>query len=774
MHADHWSSWLPQPANGKDKFLGAGQSDWFLRLACLRLSRGAPSAFDPGFQASLVNWTISSLLLYEDYSPASFFKNPAIDGLSIAASLVGIGTAGCQIAIRLYTLATQISTASQRISSISNDVALTSGVLKELGEFMTREVGSGGMSIFSQSGLDTTESSAAICESIFNEIEQAAKEASEQLRTRDRFVGKIKLSKSEKAKWPFLQPSIESLRIDLREAKGTLMLMLQVMNLAISQRMATIDMVPNSSQSSHQTTTTDIIEQREIYRAILTLQKQTQGNSSSGKKDLVVDSTSDGTPRAVSSLSPDSRVDQGKESSLVADGEDEIVAKSSLLPDQAAALPSQSPVLIAMPGSDLPDSSETQQPTKEPSNKPPNLRSTKSPDETEHHGMNPTSKESSSRGSNMPSLKSTVDVHREDRKMLHLFALKPYFTGSFNNPDGISLRFVHGKIPMQQAVTQKQVSSSIDNALQPILDSYLQLLLHERGVIDEQVARTGPDAALILLKRMQVDMTYEGIVFKGLPELQYVLESPVKDRGRFEAFEKPAVREIKTTESMDLHRPTYVKTHKQFMSPETLDAYGLPWEWDSNDSNYILIKRWINKDDQDELFEHTRRLRSSRTLTNPVVELKKESGILKLPRRKGWDRYSTLDDMAGLPEVSASIEYTSPSISRRSSHSDHMYRAHSRDPSLERKLEKLAKLEALEQERMDEVDAVSERARKIALEAMNTAAAETKDDISDDSDEVEDWSDGEDAMDDEEAERAVKALLGKYTTLDPSILGGSA
>ncbi|KAL8816258.1 MAG: hypothetical protein Q9223_004704 [Gallowayella weberi] len=658
---------------------------------------------------------------------------------------------------------------------------------------MTREVGSGGMSIFSQSGLDTTESSAAICESIFNEIEQAAKKASEQLRTRDRFVGKIKLSKSEKAKWPFLQPSIESLRIDLREAKGTLMLMLQVMNLAISQRMATI----------HQTTTTDIIEQREIYRAILTLQKQTQGNSSSGKKDLVVDSTSDGTPRAVSSLSPDSRVDQGKESSLVADGEDEIVAKSSLLPDQATALPSQSPVLIAMPGSDLPDSSGTQQPTKEPSNKPPNLRSTKSPDETEHHGMNPTSKESSSRGSNMPSLKSTVDVHREDRKMLHLFALKPYFTGSFNNPDGISLRFVHGKIPMQQAVIQKQVSSSIDNALQPILDSYLQLLLHERGVMDEQVARTGPDAALILLKRTQVDMTYEGIVFKGLPELQYVLESPVKDRGRFEAFEKPAVREIKTTESMDLHRPTYVKTHKQFMSPETLDAYGLPWEWDSVSVSFELsqnvpsplhltafhftnMKRLTERfqlythqavDQQgrsSELFEHTRRLRSSRTLTNPVVELKKESGILKLPRRKGWDRYSTLDDMAGLPEASASIEHTSPSISRRSSHSDHMYRAHSRDPSLERKLEKLAKLEALEQERMDEVDAVSERARKIAPEAMNTAAAETKDDISDDRDEVEDWSDGEDAMDDEEAERAVKALLGKYTTLDPSILGGSA
>ena len=167
-----------------------------------------------------------------------------MDGVSIAASLVGLGTAGCQIAIKLYTLASQISTASQRITAVSNDISLTSGVLKELGEFIAKDTGHEGTAIFSQNGLETTKSSAAVCENIFNEIEGAAKEASEQLRTRektrDRFVGKIRLSKSEKIKWPFLQPSIESLRIDLREAKGTLILMLQVINLAVSQKMAIV------------------------------------------------------------------------------------------------------------------------------------------------------------------------------------------------------------------------------------------------------------------------------------------------------------------------------------------------------------------------------------------------------------------------------------------------------------------------------------------------------------------------------------------------------
>lgn len=31
---------------------------------------------------------------------------------------------------------------------------------------------------------------------------------------------------------------------------------------------------------------------------------------------------------------------------------------------------------------------------------------------------------------------------------------------------------------------------------------------------------------------------------------------------------------------MDLTRPTYIKVHRKHLSPDTLDAYSLPWEWD--------------------------------------------------------------------------------------------------------------------------------------------------------------------------------------------------
>lgn len=164
-----------------------------------------------------------------------------MDGVSVAASIVGIASAGVQVSIKLVTLATQISTASDRVSAIGNDVSLTSGVLHQLGELMTQKTTDDGVSIFSEGGLQSTRLSAAVCERIFRQVETEAKKASEQLRDckQGRLTGgKIKLSRAEKAKWPFLQPSVDAMRADLREAKGTLMLMLQVTSLALSKRMA--------------------------------------------------------------------------------------------------------------------------------------------------------------------------------------------------------------------------------------------------------------------------------------------------------------------------------------------------------------------------------------------------------------------------------------------------------------------------------------------------------------------------------------------------------
>jgi hypothetical protein len=162
-----------------------------------------------------------------------------MDGVSAAASIIAIAGSGVQIAIKLVTLATQISTASERVSSIGNEISLTSGVLHQLGELMIQKTTDDGISIFSKGGLETTRTSAAMCERIFLELEKETRRTSEQIRGCKRLNGgKIKLSKAEKAKWPFLQPSIDILRADLRDAKETLMLMLHVTSLALFKKMA--------------------------------------------------------------------------------------------------------------------------------------------------------------------------------------------------------------------------------------------------------------------------------------------------------------------------------------------------------------------------------------------------------------------------------------------------------------------------------------------------------------------------------------------------------
>ncbi|KAJ5380291.1 uncharacterized protein N7496_002719 [Penicillium cataractarum] len=72
-------------------------------------------------------------------------------------------------------------------------------------------------------------------------------------------------------------------------------------------------------------------------------------------------------------------------------------------------------------------------------------------------------------------------------------------------------------------------------------------------------------------------------------------------------------------------KTTWIKVHRKHLLPESLIAYNLPWEWDERDSNYIIIKRWITEDLQEELFAHTRRLRDGKLIaqtSSSTTELK--------------------------------------------------------------------------------------------------------------------------------------------------------
>ena len=163
-----------------------------------------------------------------------------MDGISAAALIIGIATTGAQISIKLITLGEQVKAASDRVSVVANDVALTSAVLQQLGDFVNPKPDDG-ISIFNQSGLQTTIASARTCERIFTSLQSEVKKASVQFSNVSRDLPKeqMTLSRLEKVKWPFLQPSMEALRTDLCEIRGTLTLILQVASLAYTKKVAT-------------------------------------------------------------------------------------------------------------------------------------------------------------------------------------------------------------------------------------------------------------------------------------------------------------------------------------------------------------------------------------------------------------------------------------------------------------------------------------------------------------------------------------------------------
>ncbi|KAK8252059.1 hypothetical protein IWZ00DRAFT_262030 [Phyllosticta capitalensis] len=81
--------------------------------------------------------------------------------------------------------------------------------------------------------------------------------------------------------------------------------------------------------------------------------------------------------------------------------------------------------------------------------------------------------------------------------------------------------------------------------------------------------------------------------------------------------------------------PTYIKIHKNHLEVATLTYFGLPWEYDRADSDYIIILKEMDHNETEVLFEHTKSLRRRTTLR--IEERPRASGKPELMwvRRRG-------------------------------------------------------------------------------------------------------------------------------------------
>ena len=465
-----------------------------------------------------------------------------MDGISIAASIISIATAGIQISIKLVTLSTQISSASERVTSIGNDISLTSGVLHQLGELMTQKATGDGASIFSQGGLETTKTSANMCERIFREIENEFRRANAQLRgCRKSAGGQIRLSKSEKLKWPFLQPSIDILRADLREAKGTLMLMLQVTSLALSKKMADL----SASSSS---------EQGDIFRAIVALQQQQDRSNREGsdaKKELSSGSIGGAPPRS-SLVSQQSHVkvahhpssqptndspDGGTVTKITATvprppeklAEDNDSSSNASLESSISFL-ERTNTNTSMQAMDDSSTYEILDGNGELLDQ--QMKDTHLEQQEKKRSITSNLNRPESQASAIPK-ESTLTSELVSE--LRMFMLKPIVKDYFNK---IELTWSVQSPRVHVSTIRKHLAHMEESGLPSVVDMLETLYDYEHSMIDTYQGQ----GEILSLKRTKTDIQHRDITFKGVPGLQFVVE-PIEiseasntDRG------KPTVR----------------------------------------------------------------------------------------------------------------------------------------------------------------------------------------------------------------------------------------
>ena len=154
--------------------------------------------------------------------------------LGIIASVVQIADVGLRLSIKLYTFGEIVASADRSIISISKDVSLTSGVLKELGQILDKDKETG---TFSQNAVQTADGVVKECLEVFQEMETILVKKMPSLvggGKEERGVERAKRATVmlERLKWGFFQPKLQLLRSNLDRLKSTLLLMLNVITYA--------------------------------------------------------------------------------------------------------------------------------------------------------------------------------------------------------------------------------------------------------------------------------------------------------------------------------------------------------------------------------------------------------------------------------------------------------------------------------------------------------------------------------------------------------------
>ncbi|GAB1210178.1 hypothetical protein APSETT445_008968 [Aspergillus pseudonomiae] len=182
-----------------------------------------------------------------------------------ASAIRGIATTGIQCSIKLITVAGLVKSAQDEITDIAKDVLLNASILQQLDQLAKNRIpheqtplcpndndeklripdsvtrGDAQRStetqhgVFNAAGLAVVLKLATECNDIFSRLNEALQETSKALSANTDGQTRIKATQAGMVHWPLTKPQIDGMQARLRDAKGTLMLMLQVAMLRYSE-----------------------------------------------------------------------------------------------------------------------------------------------------------------------------------------------------------------------------------------------------------------------------------------------------------------------------------------------------------------------------------------------------------------------------------------------------------------------------------------------------------------------------------------------------------
>ncbi|KIW34538.1 uncharacterized protein PV07_01315 [Cladophialophora immunda] len=151
-----------------------------------------------------------------------------IELIGLAASILQIADLGWKSSYKLYAFSKRVHDAGRAIELVSQDIAATGAILKQLGEEVRKDEETTPASRLGTHGLVVAASKLVDeCQTLFREIDQGitGEEGS-----------KVILGFKQKLKWSYLGPRVDLLRTNLERLKSSLALMLNVLIYAEQQR----------------------------------------------------------------------------------------------------------------------------------------------------------------------------------------------------------------------------------------------------------------------------------------------------------------------------------------------------------------------------------------------------------------------------------------------------------------------------------------------------------------------------------------------------------